>query len=799
MRILSLTALAILILGLASPALAGWETDPYENNYICTYDLEQGWLEGMPDGSGGIVVVWVDYRLGPDDRRIYIQRLDANGDRAFAAQGIRVCTYESEQHSPQIVSDGAGGVIVVWCDVTAGETNLYAQRIGPSGALLWDPAGKAVCTVVGSQQSPHAVADGLGGVVVAWGDYRSVTVDVYAQRLNSSGVRQWTSTGVLVCDATGDEYVDGLVDDQTGGAIVVWVDHRDGQQVYAQRVNSVGSPIWTEDGVHLCSTTDVQYDALAASDASGGVFAFWYDGEYDNITGMHVTSGGTLDWPSLGMAASTGSETQYRPAVAPDGEGGVLVSWQQGGCNDIYVQRLSREGWRLWGSNGVQASPACQVYLSVRHSLAPDGSGGALLAWTDRRFGNDHLSVHGQRVGAGGDLRWDPDGVMISRPTCSIEKPEVVSDARGGLISAWTDSRVWEITELDIYAQRLDANGYWGVADPVMASIEDRPDDQGGSVIVGWTSAYVDADPYFAVENYTLWFRASSGARAASPLSPEQLVELREVCGLEPARIEALLRDSWTYVVTVPAIQTHDYSTLAPTFGDSTENGIAWMDYKVLAHGTRPGTIWESEPMAGYSVDNWAPGAPLYLVGEMDGEVVSLWWTASGHHDEDLDYYIIYRGTTSDFPLDEAHQVGSADDASYTEEPGPGTWHYRVTAIDVHNNESEGSGEVILSPSSTVEESLPTMLSFSRPHPNPAREQTAMTLALPKPQTVKVIVVDVSGARVAILAQGTQAAGVHRFVWDGRDDAGRPVASGIYLFQVEAEDWRKSSQVIWIR
>lgn len=203
--------------------------------------------------------------------------------------------------------------------------------------------------------------------------------------------------------------------------------------------------------------------------------------------------------------------------------------------------------------------------------------------------------------------------------------------------------------------------------------------------------------------------------------------------------------------------------------------------------------------MVGYSVDNWAPGAPLYLEGEMAGEMASLWWTASGHHDEDLDQYIIYRGTTSDFPLDEAHRVGTADETSYMEELGQGTWHYRVTSIDVHSNESVGSGEVILSGSTPVEESLPTALFLSRPHPNPARGQTAIILALPESKAVKVIVVDVRGARVAVLAQGDLAAGVHRFVWDGRDCAGRAVSSGVYFLRVEAGDWRKSSRVNWVR
>ena len=52
-------------------------------------------------------------------------------------------------------------------------------------------------------------------------------------------------------------------------------------------------------------------------------------------------------------------------------------------------------------------------------------------------------------------------------------------------------------------------------------------------------------------------------------------------------------------------------------------------------------------------------------------------------------------------------------------------------------------------------------------------------------ERVSLIVYDVLGRRVRQVWQGPLRAGSHRFVWDGRDAAGKAVAAGVYIYQVE--------------
>jgi hypothetical protein len=70
--------------------------------------------------------------------------------------------------------------------------------------------------------------------------------------------------------------------------------------------------------------------------------------------------------------------------------------------------------------------------------------------------------------------------------------------------------------------------------------------------------------------------------------------------------------------------------------------------------------------------------------------------------------------------------------------------------------------------------------------PNPFNGSTVIRYNLRNASEVRLVVMDLLGRRVRTLAGGSVAAGRHAEVWDGRDDAGRPLPSGVYLCRLEA-------------
>ena len=72
-------------------------------------------------------------------------------------------------------------------------------------------------------------------------------------------------------------------------------------------------------------------------------------------------------------------------------------------------------------------------------------------------------------------------------------------------------------------------------------------------------------------------------------------------------------------------------------------------------------------------------------------------------------------------------------------------------------------------------------------YPNPFNPAVVLPLDLATDAGVSLTVHDILGRRVRQVWQGPLGAGTHRFVWDGRDEAGRAVAAGVYVYRVEVE------------
>jgi hypothetical protein len=80
--------------------------------------------------------------------------------------------------------------------------------------------------------------------------------------------------------------------------------------------------------------------------------------------------------------------------------------------------------------------------------------------------------------------------------------------------------------------------------------------------------------------------------------------------------------------------------------------------------------------------------------------------------------------------------------------------------------------------------------------PNPFNPQTRLVFELPRASVVSVRVHDLSGRVVRTLVDGAREAGRHEAVWQGRDDRGQPLASGVYLAQVRTAEGVTSRKLV---
>ena len=84
-------------------------------------------------------------------------------------------------------------------------------------------------------------------------------------------------------------------------------------------------------------------------------------------------------------------------------------------------------------------------------------------------------------------------------------------------------------------------------------------------------------------------------------------------------------------------------------------------------------------------------------------------------------------------------------------------------------------------------------------YPNPFNPQTSIRYELGRAGPVKVAVYALDGRRVATLVDERQSAGAHEIAWSGRDDAGRSVASGVYMCRLVTDELRGSVRMTLVK
>jgi len=110
------------------------------------------------------------------------------------------------------------------------------------------------------------------------------------------------------------------------------------------------------------------------------------------------------------------------------------------------------------------------------------------------------------------------------------------------------------------------------------------------------------------------------------------------------------------------------------------------------------------------------------------------------------------------------------------------------------------AGPVDSTGTTAVPEAAPRAVQLAPVTPNPSRgEGASFRFALPRAGAAELALYDVTGRRVRSIVDGARSAGVHVCRWDGRDDSGHPLASGIYLVRLRADGVQLTQRMAVIR
>ena len=415
----------------------------------------------IPDASGTYIVF--DSEL-EGMRHVYVQRVALSGvvESGWPSAARRIGNLSTVQSEGKGVPDGSGGLIVLWEELRSSPTtDIFATRVLHDGSTApgWPENGIDVCTAPGRQVSLQCVSDGAGGALLAWTDYRSAPPgaaedsqfsDVYAHHVLSSATVDplWPADGLPICVQPKIQSIGEVCTDTQGGMFVNWVDYRTNvSDVYVQRIRADGSIAsgWPANGKF--GGGDSGFDGVIAPpapDGAGGVYLAWQRESFPRQTfTQHLTASGenAPGWQPTGNQLVTNNAESLDPWLIADGYGGAIVAWSDtricGSCGKVFAQRIGGNGptsvalslveanaepgvaHLVWQRGGVGSAAEFDVergtdsgVFTTIATIHPDGQG--RLAY------DDHVDEPARYFYR---LRYQDDGQTRLSPTAEVDVP----------------------------------------------------------------------------------------------------------------------------------------------------------------------------------------------------------------------------------------------------------------------------------------------------------------------------------------------------------------------------------------
>jgi hypothetical protein len=101
--------------------------------------------------------------------------------------------------------------------------------------------------------------------------------------------------------------------------------------------------------------------------------------------------------------------------------------------------------------------------------------------------------------------------------------------------------------------------------------------------------------------------------------------------------------------------------------------------------------------------------------------------------------------------------------------------------------------------SQQISNEIPSQYKLSQNYPNPFNPSTNINFSLPRLSNVDIKIYNILGQVVRNLVNEEKPAGEYNITWDGKDNAGKSVASGIYLYKIKTDNFSSSKKMLLMK
>ena len=127
------------------------------------------------------------------------------------------------------------------------------------------------------------------------------------------------------------------------------------------------------------------------------------------------------------------------------------------------------------------------------------------------------------------------------------------------------------------------------------------------------------------------------------------------------------------------------------------------------------------------------------------------------------------------------------------------TYDASGNAITATNVNIQVGSDIVTSVKAAVNISIPKTYSLEQNYPNPFNPTTQIRFNLPQTQKTTLTVYNLLGQKVAIISDGIYQAGAHVVTWNGRNDQGSAVSTGVYFYQLNGQGFTITKKMILLK
>lgn len=722
------------------------------------------------DEDGRYAICWSN--LG-----IYLQMFEADGSPRSAIIQVSHPTEASPRSDPQMAVGSDGKVLVAWTDernknTSLGAMDIYAQLISPIGDLEGTNFRVNDDNRDAAQHSPCMATTKNGGFILAWEEAGSAEYGLYATILNSDGSISVSSFkvnneyGENISNAPASISVNG-----SGDIYIAWPYNAfPVGGVFLQKISQTGEL----EGANVKAvdwTNWPDYVSIAAQYA-GNVLLCWTNmGQYQkDVYIINLDESGSPAGEMRLVADDSGFSDQTLPRISTLNDGNFIVAWQDErdpGNGSIGYQAFDNLGNPI--SNNILTTPGCGEPIII--------GGDADSFLTVWEYSTD---VYGQWRNITGDslrARFIINDVHVST-SIQWRNPAGALNANGRSLITWVDARE------GIFHNRIYAQFYDNTGQPIGSNFPIGSE----SVSSISTSVICDCDNNFVIawedQSYILLRRFNEDG---GPLS--DAIQIGDIGAYSPYMAAM---PNGNIVIVWTEVATKGGNNIYLQIFDSQNNAVIspkWLN-------NTSGTQREYRP---------------HVCVTESGYIMVVWQSLSENPLSLYDHTVIGQVLDAEGNLIRANiPIGNVEQPGvwqmYPEVAATGNsvmviWqdNRRAMGWDIYGHYFESIPSDITSVDESDIVTLPSSFRLGQNYPNPFNPTTQVEFSLPEACHVKLDIYNITGQKVLSLIDNNLDAGVHIIQWDGKDTNGRPVATGIYFYRLQAGEFINSKKMLLLK